>query len=558
MPTNPIRCSTAISVTAIVLAVLVAACDDDSGRQTSDDTQMTDAADATSDGLDTSSGDTSGDDVLSDTGGGDVESDTAGDAVEDSGSDVPGDQTSDADSGADTGSTDADAIDATDATDVADTGDAGDVGDMGMPLDCQGLTGAGTMANPYEIAIPEQWPCMNEARSAHFRVTADLDLGTLTDLPIIGDSAAPFTGALHGGGNTVSNPEIKLGQADTGLFGVTDGAEIGALTVVDADISGLAQTGVLVGHAMNTTIVDVVIDSPLLAATASPGGGVVGRAESSTLTRVTGRNIDFIARAQAGGLVGHAVMTDFDTVTLDGGFIDGRAVGPVGGLVGDMAGGTMTDATANGQVVSSALADAPAGGVVGELRDGASITGCTADGTVRGTNPSGGVIGQLSDTSAIAQCTSTVDVGGMGTGSFVASDSGGLVGHAPGGTIAECHAAGAVNGTDAVGGLVGRATGVAISDSYADGVVTGDNDVGGLVGLADGAVVIETSYAGGTATGATDIGGLVGDGEGGSGAAGADRDQRRVRDRECLEHRRRTDRRRRRDGDERGPDQCVV
>jgi len=120
--------------------------------------------------------------------------------------------------------------------------------------------------------------------------------------------------------------------------------------------------------------------------------------------------------------------------------ITGR--GPVGGLVGDNGGGTITSCYVTGSVSGSSIV----GGLVGWTYN-SIITSCYADGVMTGDYEIGGLAGWTIDS-----------------------------------TITNCYANGSVSGSSIVGGLSGVNSGM-ICSCYATGIVIGTGDsVGGLVG----------------------------------------------------------------------------
>ena len=204
----------------------------------------------------------------------------------------------------------------------------------------------------------------------------------------------------------------------------------------------------------------------------------------------------------------------------------------VGGLVGAMFNGvSISNSYATGDVV----AQARAGGLVGDCSYSA-ITGSHASGTVSiGYNSAGGLAGYLlvcevSDSHALSVVKGFDRVGGLvgeNTGangrisySYAIADvagrgyyAGGLIGfNSGGGIVISSYAMGEVVGADTVGGLVGyNAIRYTIRDSYSFAAVKGSNHVGGLVGHHVGGIINSYSVGSVIATGfRARSGGLVG------------------------------------------------
>jgi len=183
----------------------------------------------------------------------------------------------------------------------------------------------------------------------------------------------------------------------------------------------------------------------------------------------------------------------------------------VGGLVGDMNGGSLTNVYATGSVTGTT---SDVGGLIGYMAAG-TVTDSYATGSVTGESASvGGLIGDISRTIADISLS---NVYATGTVSAQKSYAGGLIGLIDAGdvsvTLSGSYASGNVisEGQD-VGGLVGRNDGALISRSFATGNVTSTDslgDIGGLIGENRGGSVTDC-YATGSVSGLREVGGLVG------------------------------------------------
>ena len=63
--------------------------------------------------------------------------------------------------------------------------------------------GSGTEADPYIIITPAQWNEINNDLTAHYKLGADISIGTTTTS--IGTITTPFSGVLDGNGYTISD-----------------------------------------------------------------------------------------------------------------------------------------------------------------------------------------------------------------------------------------------------------------------------------------------------------------------------------------------------------------
>lgn len=371
--------------------------------------------------------------------------------------------------------------------------------------------GAGTSSDPYRIRTATD--LRNVAASAtcwgySYALIASIDVSGSPWTPI-GTSSNPFTGSLDGGGFTVSGMSISGSAAQQGLFGVlrgtsSDNAVVRDLRVVSATITGTSQVGVLAGLAEFTRLQGVSASGSVSGTTQVGGliGQLGGTARGSTLTNATSSVAVTATGTDAGGLVGMIDSGSSVSSSSASGAVNGTTV--VGGLVGIAAGGISTS-SASGNVTGSL---GSVGGLVG--RSTSTITASSASGAVSagGTGAGGLVgasIGSITESSASGSVTAAgqSSVGGL-VGSFNSS-----------GDVVRSFATGSVSGGSDVGGLIGLLTQSSVADSYATGTVTGTSNIGGLVGFADisslGGVV--RSYATGavTATGSP-VGGLVADG----------------------------------------------
>lgn len=323
-----------------------------------------------------------------------------------------------------------------------------------------GYSGTGTSEDPFLIYTPEHLfsigyaPCQWDK---HFRLMADIDLSTYSgiDFNPIGVSSIPFTGVFDGSGHTISN----FCDAVTGtvsLFGYVNdpNAEIRNLGLISPKI-------------------DVQVDHI---------GSLVGSLENGII---------IACYVEDGSIFGH---------------------NEVGGLVGSMYGGSVTNCSFTGNVSGNDRV----GGLVGV--NSGSITVCSSDGSISGDRWVGGLVGSNSGAVTITMCSTTGSVwGNQYVGGLV-----GLLGWSNmGGTIANCSSISDVSGIEYVGGLVGYSTGstsnsggtIGITDCYSMGSVSGANCVGGLMGRGG---KISNCYSTGAVFGGNyAVGGLIGSKAGG-------------------------------------------
>lgn len=154
------------------------------------------------------------------------------------------------------------------------------------------------------------------------------------------------------------------------------------------------------------------------------------------------------------GLFGYVSTGSISTTVLVDGLICGKE--NVGGIVGYLSGGSVTDCICDSEVQGHRAV----GGIVGNLASSTSnVTTCGMIGTVTGTNES------------TEDASTAINIGG-------------LVGYSNRGVISKSFVSADINAPASkyVGGIIGQNTGGSVSSCYSISTVTGNINVGGLVG----------------------------------------------------------------------------
>jgi outer membrane protein OmpA-like peptidoglycan-associated protein len=287
-----------------------------------------------------------------------------------------------------------------------------------------------------------------KAQLMHFSISQDLyrssdvvlrpsignsiDVSDCNWIPV-GTSAAHFVGTFDGGGNTVifrSDPNDDSVRG--GFFGHLTGAVVSNLqlsgTVIRDDIS---RNGGLAGWAVGTSIANSSFQGSVThtAGDENPRvGGLVGLAESSTVTSSRVFSTVVSGRDKVGGLIGEAVSTHIErsssTATVTGtenvgglvGYLNGPlsasfSSGTVNGerSVGGLVGFVLQDFGTISNSYSTATATTPTssgfytvGGLVGFLSDPAPVTNSWSKGAVVGDDP-GGLIAFADNTTPVSR-----------------------------------------------------------------------------------------------------------------------------------------------------------
>ena len=237
--------------------------------------------------------------------------------------------------------------------------------------------GTGTAEDPWQISTAEQLYRIHDDLTAHYILTADIDLSayenwtpigafqSLSDAPEDAEVPHPdyaFTGTFNGDGHTISNLTVSSdAPMGAGLFGCAAGTENGAayirnFTLKDVNVSGFYLVGGAVGlQFMNCPVSDIHL---------------VGE---NTLTGMQG----------IGGIVG----TGFDLISNCSATADIVVQGDDGACAGLIAGGTTMSSIKNcevtdGKIIAEGNATWGFGALCGAPWGAAEITDCKVSGTV--------------------------------------------------------------------------------------------------------------------------------------------------------------------------------
>lgn len=161
----------------------------------------------------------------------------------------------------------------------------------------------------------------------------------------VGTAAAPFIAEFNGNGHAIRN--VYIGQIDGvtsyGLFGVTDGASFITVRIEDPRVlvtptNRNVSVGTLAGHLTNGYSRFVyVTNAEVLTSTLMHAGGIVGRADRSTILEAEFSGDVFVATqgndvgntASSAGIVGRATWTFLQSVSVRGEIRGPRAAGLV-------------------------------------------------------------------------------------------------------------------------------------------------------------------------------------------------------------------------------------
>lgn len=330
-----------------------------------------------------------------------------------------------------------------------------------------GYPGKGTEADPYRIYTAED--LQGASNKGYYKLMNDIDLTSWINensptegWVSIGRNSGEATN-INGDGHKVTGLWINTTQDYTGLFSNFSAGVIKNLTVEVASgkkVKGGDYTGVLIGRNANGQILNCTIKGDV-ESNKSHFGGVAGCTSNTTIDNVyyegtvTYNSNESIQYIFAGGLSGNCndetVSNCTTKATINIADCNATSIA-VGGLFG-AGNATVSKCHTDVSITSKGKSErAKVGGLVGNM-DGGTIDECFSEGNVAcsiNNATTGGLVG-YSNTATISNSYSTADVTGT---EFTA----GLVAYSLG-KIDKCYSAGNVNGVMYGSGVVGELDG---------------------------------------------------------------------------------------------------
>ena len=372
----------------------------------------------------------------------------------------------------------------------------------------------------------------------HYALRYSIDLTGSNQTPIGTTQENAFKGKFDGLDNSIfglsiDNRDNSKGDA-TGLFGFTDGAIMGNVTLIAGNDGvsiqgGATDKGAFIGHAVNTTVKGV--NSTLKVSGTKNVGGIIGYAKDDT-----GRTYSF---ADASGSVQPDSRSNELSNLTNTGNVSG--VSNVGGLVGYMEGGKLSNDEENrvqykgsynlGKITGidkGTNYSSNIGGLIGRAEN-ATVGGTKNTlinyNTVEGGYNVGGIVGSISSTNvANASNEGVVKANGYTTDRYIfhtdyqswknygtdmheakvrAANVGGIVGSSSAGSELKD----VTNKADVSSALVKKSTNQdnpSGFDHYAAG------NVGGIVGRAEDSNITNADNVESNIRGAMNVGGIAG------------------------------------------------
>lgn len=374
----------------------------------------------------------------------------------------------------------------------------------------------------------------------HYALRYSIDLTGSNQTPIGNTKENAFKGKFDGLDNSIfglsiDNRDNSKGKA-TGLFGFTDGAIMGNVTLIAGNDGvsiqgGDTDTGAFIGHAVNTTVKGV--NSTLKVSGKNNVGGIIGYAKDDT-----GRTYSF---ADASGSVQPDSRSSELSNLTNTGNVSG--VSNVGGLVGYMNGGKLSNDEENrvqykgsynlGKITGIDNGSNNIGGMIGKAEN-ATVGGTKNTlinyNTVEGGYNVGGIVGSISNTTvANASNEGVVKANGFTTDYYIyhtdytgnswqnnngalqgthkaevlAANVGGIVGSSAGSELMDV-----TNKADVSSALVKKTTDSVKEPTGFDHYAAGN--VGGIVGRAEDSNITNADNVESNIRGAMNVGGIAG------------------------------------------------
>ena len=330
-----------------------------------------------------------------------------------------------------------------------------------------------------------------------FILANDIDLTTYCESLMssggwdpIGDATNQFKGTFDGNGHSIVGLKISRSSDYQGFFGYTgENAKISNLAIKNADIKGNQYCGILAGYGLKTDITNCFSDGEVISSSSnSCVGGLLGSLITGCVTNCYSMS-ELKSKYCVGGLIGSSQYSTINNCYTTGNIT--FSTGGSGGIIGSDYRSEIKDSYSS---VDISCIAANNGGLIG-LISNSTVSNCYSTGNVNNLDTSignyegnkftGGFIGNIQG-STIQDCYSTGDVNAIfdGVGGFS-----GAIQYSS--NINNCYATGNVNGRARIGGFAASSEASNITNCYATGNVTGESNIGGFLYL-----IRQTSGAG--------------------------------------------------------------
>lgn len=262
-----------------------------------------------------------------------------------------------------------------------------------LPLAKFEAGGDGSAQNPFKIATIGDLQCMRDNLAAHYEIVSDID-GEGVDFISLGKPNTPFSGSLVGNGHTISNFTVPGISEPNALFSYTDNASISSITFVNptVNLSGSSYNALLASHVQRSTISDIhVIGLSVNSPSAGEFGTLVNTASLNTSISgcsVVNASINLPNTDVVGGIVADIRTGATVTSSAFTGTINGKSV--VGGILGSASSnaGSVTDCHVDADIAAHNIV----GGIVGDMDHRILVDHCYVEGSLTASETFGTMI----------------------------------------------------------------------------------------------------------------------------------------------------------------------
>ncbi|MFB9328672.1 S-layer homology domain-containing protein [Paenibacillus aurantiacus] len=302
--------------------------------------------------------------------------------------------------------------------------------------------GSGTLESPLIIETEQQLKNVGLAQyvDKHYYFALKNDITLTAPWTPIGTADTPFNGNFLGMGRSIYGLQITGDSSSRiGLFGTLNYARVTNLNIIQGEIHGSQEAGLVAGHVENDALISDVQVTGTVSGYASIGG-VVGYSDGSMFTRVTAKvNVTSgqdtgLVNEGFGGMVGKSEESTFGDSSAEGTVNVPQGQG-VGGFIGSGKDLHVEQVFTNANVTGGTRV----GGLIGYVQGKDNLSDTDNDGTnvlatyaikdVTGGSYVGGLIGYI-DAPLKVRVQNNFSLGQLYSNASSAAGFGGLIGYA--------------------------------------------------------------------------------------------------------------------------------
>ncbi|RIX52059.1 hypothetical protein D3P08_13860 [Paenibacillus nanensis] len=303
-------------------------------------------------------------------------------------------------------------------------------------------SGSGTLESPFIIETEQHLKNVGlpQYLDKYYYFALKNDISLTGPWTPIGTEDHPFNGSFWGMGRSIYGLQITNNSSSrVGLFGTLNRARVMNLNIVQGEIHGSREAGLIAGHAENDTLISDVQVTGTVSGYASIGG-VAGYSHNSAFIRVTskanvmaGQDANLVDKG-FGGMAGNSVESWFSRSSFEG-TVNVPQGQWVGGLIGYGQDLAVEEVFTNANVTGGTRV----GGLIGYVQGTDDLGSFDQDGTdvlssyalkdVTGSTYVGGLIGYV-DAFLDVTIQNNFSLGHLYSNAGNAAGFGGLIGYA--------------------------------------------------------------------------------------------------------------------------------